>query len=92
MAESGATELFLAAGLAPCGSGGWGKACDEKRPGVYVVVANEVVVYIGRTRTSLAKRLGQSYRHRYGRPADFPKSNKHRGARRFRNKSRQGGG
>jgi hypothetical protein len=62
-------DLFAAAGLASTRFSRWGEACGEKRPGVYVVVADGAVVYVGRTRTSLAKRLGQFYRHEHGMKA-----------------------
>jgi len=47
----------------------WGQELPETRAGVYVVVAdngNHEIVYIGRTRRSLRKRLREFCRHRYG--------------------------
>src|SRR5581483_3515115 len=59
-------DLFAAAGLAPCGPIPWTQKCGETRPGVYVVTVEGEIVYIGRARNSLSRRIGQFYRHKYG--------------------------
>jgi hypothetical protein len=58
--------LFTAAGLSPCGPVRWGEACAEQDSGVYVVVVDDAIVYIGRTRRPLSRRIREFYRHRYG--------------------------
>jgi hypothetical protein len=59
-------QLFGAAGLSPFGPVAWGTPCDERVAGVYAVVIDDDVVYIGRAGRSLRRRLGEFYRHRYG--------------------------
>lgn len=59
-------DLFGSAGLAPQPPVRWGEPCKEHQPGVYVVEIDGTVVYIGRTRRSLARRISEFYRHRYG--------------------------
>lgn len=70
-------DLFKAASLSPCRRPAlWGKPVAEPRPGVYVVVrangkrvAGQRILYVGRTTSSLHKRIGQFYRHQYGNTA-----------------------
>jgi hypothetical protein len=63
----GIAELFSAAGLPPCGPVCWCEPVLERGPGIYVIVAKPGrVIYIGRASRSVAKRLGQFYRHNYG--------------------------
>lgn len=59
-------DLFGSASLSPCGPVSWDKTCPEYRKGVYVVVIDSEVVYIGRTKRSLARRIREFYRHKYG--------------------------
>ena len=59
-------QLFATAGLSPCGPVGWGEPCPERQPGIYVVTDANAVIYIGRTKRPLAKRLREFYRHQYG--------------------------
>ncbi len=58
--------LFASAGLIRGGSVQWGEPCLERRSGVYIVAVEGVVVYIGRTRRPLARRIHEFYKHRYG--------------------------
>ena len=56
-------ELFSAAGLSPCGPVCWGEPVPERGPGVYVIVENaKGIVYIGRTKRTLFKRIKEFYR------------------------------
>jgi hypothetical protein len=59
-------DLFRSAGLSPCGPVEWGKPCPEHQKGVYVVVIESEVVYVGRTERPLARRIREFYRHKYG--------------------------
>jgi hypothetical protein len=61
-------DVFGAAHLQPCGPAPWGDPIPENGPGVYVVALadREEIVYIGRTKRSLRKRLKEFYRHKYG--------------------------
>ncbi len=59
-------DLFGVAGLSPCDPVCWGEPCTERRPGVYVVVIDQTIVYIGRTKRPLSRRINEFYRHRYG--------------------------
>ena len=68
-------EIFRAARLRPGGRVPWGKPIPENRPGVYVVALadrkkivymGQKIVYIGRTKRPLRKRLGEFDRHKYG--------------------------
>jgi hypothetical protein len=55
-------------GATLCGPVPWGTPLPDRTPGVYVITAaGQDVVYIGRAGSSLQKRLGQFYRHVYGR-------------------------
>jgi len=58
--------LFKAVALQRRGPIRWGKPVPEHRPGVYVITKSpgNRVVYIGRTDSSLAKRIGQFYRQK----------------------------
>jgi hypothetical protein len=58
--------VFRAANLSPNGPVCWGERVPEYGTGVYVIVADDVPVYIGRTGQPLQKRLRQFYRHKYG--------------------------
>lgn len=59
-------DLFAVAGLSPEGPIVWGEPCLERRPGVYVVMVAESIVYIGRSKRPLSRRIREFYRHRYG--------------------------
>jgi len=60
-------DVFQAAQLEPCGPVCWGEPVPARSTGVYVVVAIEPfeLVYIGRSRRPLRRRLREFYRHRY---------------------------
>jgi hypothetical protein len=84
--------LFNAAGLEPYGPVAWGKAVEEKRPGVYVIaivaeadgscdcidvsylpgvvakrwIPSQPVIYIGRTKRALSRRIKEFYHHVHG--------------------------
>ena len=68
------SDLFEAASLKPCRRPvAWDKPVPESRPGVYVVVHDgevrtdgQSILYVGRTTSSLRKRINQFYKHRYG--------------------------
>jgi hypothetical protein len=60
-----ASDLFAAVGLSPSGIS-WGTPCPDTGPGVYVIAIDGAVVYVGRARRSLRRRLNEFYRHRYG--------------------------
>ncbi len=64
--RSTVADLFGAAGLSPVGPVRWGEPCAEDRPGVYIVTADRAIVYVGRTRRAIAKRLKEFYQHKYG--------------------------
>jgi hypothetical protein len=53
-------DVFQVANLRPNGPVCWGERVPEYGTGVYVIVADDVPVYIGRTG------LRQFYRHKYG--------------------------
>jgi hypothetical protein len=59
-------DVFQAAGLEPCGPASWGEPVPERGPGVYVVVADDQIIYIGRSGRPLRRRLREFYRHRHG--------------------------
>ena len=59
-------DLFGSAGLLPCGPVAWGQPCPERRKGIYVVVIDSEIVYIGRTKRPLARRIREFYLHKYG--------------------------
>jgi hypothetical protein len=59
-------ELFASVGLLPRGPVPWNIDLPDAGPGVYVIVSNGEVVYIGQTTRSLAQRLRAVYRHQYG--------------------------
>lgn len=59
-------DLFGSAGFSPCGPVTWGEPCPERQKGVYVVVIDSEIVYVGRTRGPLAQRIREFYRHKYG--------------------------
>jgi len=61
-------ELFDAVGLSACGPVRWGEPCGEHEPGVYVIAIGREIVYIGRTKRSLARRIREFYNHRHGDP------------------------
>jgi hypothetical protein len=69
-----AQEVFEAAGLLPRGPVPWGTSIPEPNAGVYLVELVEAgdrdngqaVLYIGRTKRPLKKRLSEFYRHQYG--------------------------
>ena len=56
-------DLFGSAGFSPCGPVTWGEPCPERQKGVYVVVIDSEIVYVGRTRGPLAQRIREFYRH-----------------------------
>ncbi len=60
-------DLFGSAGLSLCGPVRWGEACPEHRKGVYAVVIKREVVYVGRTKRPLARRIREFYRQKYGK-------------------------
>jgi hypothetical protein len=59
-------DLFGSAGLSPCGPIAWDQDCPERGKGVYVVVIDSEIVYIGRTKRPLAQRIREFYRHKHG--------------------------
>lgn len=62
-------ELFRTVDLIPNGPIPWMTPCEERSPGIYVVVAEgHGIVYIGMTKRTLRRRLSEFYRHRYGEP------------------------
>ena len=58
--------LFAAVGLSPSQSVEWGHPYPEQRPGIYVIEIDGRIVYIGRTKRALSKRIREFYRHKYG--------------------------
>lgn len=60
------SDLFAVAGLSPVGPISWGEPCVEHRPGVYVVLIEDAIVYIGRSKRPLSRRIREFYRHKYG--------------------------
>ncbi len=73
-----AEELLASVGLTANGPIAWKTKCPERRTGVYIITTEaNGIVYIGRTSQTLARRLGQFYRHRFG--AKSP----HRGGQRI---------
>ena len=63
-------ELFDSAGLSPSGPVPWKEPVPERKAGVYVIVEEpNVIIYIGRASGSIATRVGQFYRHKYGAKA-----------------------
>jgi hypothetical protein len=61
--------LFASGGLVPRGPVAWHIDLPDTRPGVYVLVSDGEVVYIGQTTRSLARRLREFYRQQYGAKA-----------------------
>jgi hypothetical protein len=60
-------DVFLAAQLQARDPAPWGQPVHENSPGVYVIATDDDrIVYIGRSRRALRKRLREFYRHRYG--------------------------
>jgi hypothetical protein len=60
-------DLFACGGLISNGPIAWKTKCPETSTGVYIIATEaDGVVYIGRTRQTLAKRLDQFYRHKIG--------------------------
>jgi hypothetical protein len=59
-------DLFGSAGLLPCGPIPWDQNCPERGKGVYAVVIDSEIVYVGRTKRPLAQRIREFYRHKYG--------------------------
>ena len=58
--------LFASVGLFPRGPVPWNIDLPEDGPGVYVIVSDGEVVYIGQATRSLARRLREFYRQQYG--------------------------
>ena len=59
-------DLFASVGLFPRGPVAWTIDLPDGGPGVYVLVSEGEVVYIGQTTRSLARRLQEFYRRQYG--------------------------
>jgi hypothetical protein len=62
-------ELLARAGLTSAGSASWGEPVREQGSGVYVITCSgreQPIVYIGRTRRAIGRRLREFYRHLQG--------------------------
>ena len=66
-------EIFNAAGLLPCGPVSWGTPIPERSGGVYLIELmqpkegdGQSIIYVGRIKRSLRRRMREFYKHRYG--------------------------
>jgi GIY-YIG catalytic domain len=67
-------EIFNAAGLLPCGPVSWGTPIPERSGGVYLIELGQSkeedgqsIIYVGRTKRPLRRRMREFYKHRYGK-------------------------
>jgi hypothetical protein len=65
--------IFDAAGLLPCGQVSWGTPIPERSGSVYLIELmqpkdddGQSIIYVGRTKRSLRRRMREFYNHRYG--------------------------
>ena len=65
--------LFASGGLFPRGPVPWNIDLPDAGPGVYVIVSDGEVVYIGQTTRSLARRLQEFYRQQYSLRSSLPR-------------------
>ena len=60
-------EIFGCVGLTPVGPFAWGTKVNEHGAGIYVIVTNDDIAYIGKG-TNLGRRLKQFYRQKDKEP------------------------